>query len=86
MPKLSLLEENTNWQVLSVKVKELISSLVVLDLCFPYLRDPIHKNMLALQNILYFNIVYVTQVAHLRDYVKIFPLATKMWVILRGRN
>ena len=67
-----LLEKNTNCQVLSAKIEELRPSLVVLDLCFPFLRDPIHKKILALQNILHFNIVYVTQIAHLRDYLKIF--------------
>ena len=44
-----LLEENTTWQILSAKIEELRPSLVVFDLCFPYLRDPIHKKMLAYQ-------------------------------------
>ena len=76
-----LLEETTTWQVLSAKIHEIQSRFVVLDLCFPYLHDVIHKNILALQKKLHFKIVYVTQVTHLRDYVKIFPFATKLWVM-----
>ena len=44
-----LLEETTTWQVLSAKIHEIQSRFVVLDLCFPYLHDVIHKNILALQ-------------------------------------